>query len=100
MNSPDAIKAALGGVGPDHRRDRTSTTRSSQATRCCRSISEQGAADHARTGPGLAVYPQVSQALQQATADVVAGKSVDEAAAAYQGGRGEGRRRRGQGPTS
>jgi multiple sugar transport system substrate-binding protein len=34
--------------------------------------------------PGLAVYPQVSAALQQATADVVAGKSPDQAAAAYQ----------------
>jgi multiple sugar transport system substrate-binding protein len=34
--------------------------------------------------PGLAVYPQVSQALQQATADVVSGKSVDEAAKTYQ----------------
>jgi multiple sugar transport system substrate-binding protein len=34
--------------------------------------------------PGLAVYPQVSLALQQATADIVSGKSVDEAAATYQ----------------
>jgi multiple sugar transport system substrate-binding protein len=34
--------------------------------------------------PGLAVYPQVSQALQQATADIVSGKSVDEAAQSYQ----------------
>ena len=34
--------------------------------------------------PGLAVYPQVSTALQQATADVVAGKSPDAAAATYQ----------------
>ncbi|MFC4536312.1 extracellular solute-binding protein [Sphaerisporangium dianthi] len=34
--------------------------------------------------PGLAVYPQVSVALQEATADVVSGKTVDEAAAAYQ----------------
>jgi multiple sugar transport system substrate-binding protein len=34
--------------------------------------------------PGLAVYPQVSQALQQATLDVVSGKSPAEAAAAYQ----------------
>jgi multiple sugar transport system substrate-binding protein len=34
--------------------------------------------------PGLAVYPQVSVALQEATADVVAGKTVDEAAAAYE----------------
>ncbi len=34
--------------------------------------------------PGLAVYPQVSQALQQATADIVSGKSVDEAASTYQ----------------
>ncbi len=34
--------------------------------------------------PGLAQYPQVSAALQQATADVVAGKSVPVAAEAYQ----------------
>jgi multiple sugar transport system substrate-binding protein len=33
--------------------------------------------------PGLAVYPQVSAALQEATAAVVSGKSADEAAAAY-----------------
>ncbi|WP_307796926.1 extracellular solute-binding protein [Actinomadura barringtoniae] len=33
--------------------------------------------------PGLAVYPQVSTALQEATAEVVSGKSPDEAAAAY-----------------
>jgi multiple sugar transport system substrate-binding protein len=38
-----------------------------------------------RFRPGLAVYPQVSQALQQATADIVSGKSVDEAATTYQG---------------
>jgi multiple sugar transport system substrate-binding protein len=37
-----------------------------------------------RFRPGLADYPKVSSALQQATADVVAGKSADEAAAAYQ----------------
>ena len=34
--------------------------------------------------PGLAAYPQVSVALQQATADVVAGKQPDQAAVAYQ----------------
>src|SRR5439155_9954126 len=34
--------------------------------------------------PGLGVYPQVSAALQQATADVVAGKTPDQAAATYQ----------------
>jgi multiple sugar transport system substrate-binding protein len=33
--------------------------------------------------PSLAVYPQVSQALQQATLDVVSGRSAAEAAAAY-----------------
>src|SRR6478736_3995106 len=33
--------------------------------------------------PGLAVYPQVSQALQQATADIVSGKSVEDAAKTY-----------------
>jgi multiple sugar transport system substrate-binding protein len=34
--------------------------------------------------PGLAVYPQVSVALQEATASVVSGKSADAAAAAYE----------------
>ena len=34
--------------------------------------------------PGLAVYPQVSQALQQATADIVSGKSIEDAAKTYQ----------------
>jgi multiple sugar transport system substrate-binding protein len=33
--------------------------------------------------PGLAVYPQVSTALQEATAAVVSGKSPDQAAAEY-----------------
>ncbi|MFI0368866.1 extracellular solute-binding protein [Actinomadura sp. 1N219] len=33
--------------------------------------------------PGLAVYPEVSTALQEATASVVAGKSPDQAAAEY-----------------
>ncbi|MFG2000419.1 extracellular solute-binding protein [Spirillospora sp. NPDC048911] len=33
--------------------------------------------------PGLAAYPQVSTALQEATASVVSGKSPDEAAAQY-----------------
>jgi multiple sugar transport system substrate-binding protein len=37
-----------------------------------------------RYRPGLADYPKVSTALQQATADVVAGKSADEAATGYQ----------------
>lgn len=34
--------------------------------------------------PGLAVYPQISAALQQATLDVVTGMTPDEAAAKYQ----------------
>ncbi|MGI8527835.1 MAG: hypothetical protein ACR2KO_00005, partial [Geodermatophilaceae bacterium] len=34
--------------------------------------------------PGLAVYPQISVALQQATLDVVTGMPPDEAAAKYQ----------------
>jgi multiple sugar transport system substrate-binding protein len=33
--------------------------------------------------PGLAVYPRISQALQQATLDVVSGRTPAEAAAAY-----------------
>jgi multiple sugar transport system substrate-binding protein len=36
-----------------------------------------------RYRPGLADYPKVSAALQQATADVVSGKSPDDAARAY-----------------
>jgi multiple sugar transport system substrate-binding protein len=35
--------------------------------------------------PGLAAYPQVSVALQKATGDIVAGRSVEEAAGRYQG---------------
>jgi multiple sugar transport system substrate-binding protein len=34
--------------------------------------------------PGLAEYPKISAALQQATADVVGGKTTDAAAMAYQ----------------
>ncbi|HEX2131300.1 MAG TPA: extracellular solute-binding protein [Actinophytocola sp.] len=37
-----------------------------------------------RFRPGLAEYPRVSAALQQATADVVAGSGAEEAAAGYQ----------------
>jgi multiple sugar transport system substrate-binding protein len=37
-----------------------------------------------RYRPGLADYPKVSAALQQATADIVAGKSPDDAAKSYQ----------------
>jgi multiple sugar transport system substrate-binding protein len=37
-----------------------------------------------RYRPGLAEYTQVSSALQQATLDVITGKSPDEAATAYQ----------------
>jgi multiple sugar transport system substrate-binding protein len=37
-----------------------------------------------RFRPGLAEYTQVSTALQQATADVIAGRSAEEAAAGYQ----------------
>jgi multiple sugar transport system substrate-binding protein len=37
-----------------------------------------------RFRPGLADYPAVSSALQQATADVISGRSPDDAAAAYQ----------------
>ena len=37
-----------------------------------------------RYRPGLADYPKVSTALQEATVDVIAGRSAEEAAAAYQ----------------
>ena len=79
IGSADAINALLARVGEDHRRAGRQRARCWPRTRCCRSSSQKVLpVTHYR--PGLAVYPQVSQALQQATADIVSGKSVEEAA--------------------
>ncbi|MGB9377086.1 MAG: extracellular solute-binding protein [Mycobacteriales bacterium] len=82
MNSAEAVKAALAG-----------TTRITQRTDVNDEVLKRDpmlqfvASEVAPLGfvrPGLAVYPQVSSLLQQATGDIVSGKSPEEAAAAYQ----------------
>ena len=77
MNSAEAIKAARRrrrGSPSDDVNERGARRRPDAELR-----RREGPADH-RVPAGLAEYPQVSAALQQATADVVAGKSADEAA--------------------
>ena len=82
MYSPEAIKAALAGSA----RITAATGRQQGGPRKdpLLSLISEKVLPITRYRPGLAVYPQVSPALQQATADVVSGKSVDEAAATYQ----------------
>jgi multiple sugar transport system substrate-binding protein len=83
MYSPDAIKAQLAGSARiTARQDVNKEILSSDPLLSL--ISEQVLPITAYR-PGLAVYPQVSQALQQATADIVSGKSVDDAATTYSG---------------
>jgi multiple sugar transport system substrate-binding protein len=82
MNSFDAIKAKLSGgaqITP-----RTDVNDAVLAGDPMLSFISKQILPITRYRPGLAVYPQVSAALQQATADVVSGKSPDEAATAYQ----------------
>jgi multiple sugar transport system substrate-binding protein len=81
--SPDAIKAALAGSARITARQDVNKEVLSKDPLL--SLISEKVLPITRYRPGLAVYPQVSQALQQATADIVSGKSVDEAAATYQG---------------
>ncbi len=82
MNSPDAIKAQLAGQARiTARQDVNKEVLGSDPLLAL--VSDKVLSLTAYR-PGFAVYPQVSQALQQATADVVSGKSVADAAAAYQ----------------
>jgi multiple sugar transport system substrate-binding protein len=82
MNSADAFKAKLaGGAQITPRTDVNDEVLGSDPML---SFISKEILPITRYRPGLAVYPQVSAALQQATADVVSGKSPDEAAAAYQ----------------
>ena len=83
MYSPDAIKAALAGSARITARQDVNKEVLSKDPLL--SLISEKVLPITRYRPGLAVYPQVSQALQQATADIVSGKSVDEAAATYQG---------------
>ena len=82
MNSAEMVRPGW----PARRRSpraRTSTRRCWPATRILTFIAEK-VMPITQFRPGLAEYPKVSQALQQATADVVGGKSVEDAAKAYQ----------------
>lgn len=81
MNSPDAIKAMLGGSAKITARQDVNTEVLSKDPLLGMISSKLLPLTAYR--PGLAVYPQVSQALQQATADVIAGKSVGDASKAY-----------------
>ena len=80
--SPDAIKAQLAGSARITARQDVNKEVLSKDPLL--SLISEKVLPITRYRPGLAVYPQVSQALQQATADIVSGKSVDEAAATYQ----------------
>ena len=82
IGSADAIKALLGGTARiTARQDVNSEVLSTDPLL---SFISKKVLPVTHYRPGLAVYPQVSQALQQATADIVSGKSVDDAAKAYQ----------------
>jgi multiple sugar transport system substrate-binding protein len=82
MNSPEAIEALLAGeVRITQRQDVNDRVLS--ADPMLQFIAEQVLPTTAYR-PGLAVYPQVSTALQEATAAVVAGTAPEEAAQAYQ----------------
>ncbi len=82
LGSADAIKALLGGTARITARQDVNTEVLS--TDPLLSFISEKVLPVTHYRPGLAVYPQVSQALQQATADIVSGKSVDDAAKAYQ----------------
>jgi multiple sugar transport system substrate-binding protein len=82
MNSPEALKAAL--AGQPRITARTDVNKEVLGSDPMLSLVSEKILPITTYRPALAVYPQVSIALQQATADIVSGKSVDEAAAAYQ----------------
>ncbi len=82
MQSPEAIKARLGSaVQITERNDVNAEILASDPMLTFVATKVLPLTDYR---PGLAVYPQVSVLLQQATADVVSGSSVAEAAANYQ----------------
>lgn len=82
MNTPEAIKTALGGTARITARQDVNTEVLGKDPLL--GLISQKVLPLTRFRPGYAIYPQVSQALQQATADIVSGKSVDEAATAYE----------------
>jgi multiple sugar transport system substrate-binding protein len=82
MNSYDATKAKLGGTAQVTQRDDVNKDVLSGDPML--SFIATKVLPLTRFRPGLADYPKVSSALQQATTDVITGKTPDEAAATYQ----------------
>jgi multiple sugar transport system substrate-binding protein len=82
MNSAEATKARLGGAAQVTQRDDVNAEVLENDPML--SFIAEEVLPITRYRPGLADYPKVSSALQQATADIIAGKSADEAAAAYE----------------
>jgi len=82
MNSAEATKAKLGDTAQVTQRD--DVNEEVLVNDPMLSFIAEEVLPITRFRPGLAEYPQVSTALQQATADVVAGKTAEEAAAGYQ----------------
>lgn len=84
MTSPDALKALLGGQPRiTARQDVNAEVLKNDPML---SFVSEKVLPLTIYRPGLAAYPQVSQLLQQATADIVSGKSVDDAVSAYKQG--------------
>ena len=84
MNSAEATKARLGDTAQITQRQ--DVNKEVLRNDPMLSFAAEEVLPITRFRPGLAEYPKVSTALQQATADIIAGKSADEAAAAYQDG--------------
>jgi multiple sugar transport system substrate-binding protein len=81
MNGKDATVALLGGAARITQRQDVNTQ--VLASDPMLSFVAQQVLPLTAYRPGFAVYPRVSQALQQATLDVVSGKSPADAAATY-----------------
>ncbi|MFL6143459.1 MAG: extracellular solute-binding protein [Labedaea sp.] len=82
MNSFDATKARLAGTAQITQRN--DVNKEVLASDPMLNFVATKVLPITRFRPGLADYPKVSAALQQATADVLSGKSPDDAAAGYQ----------------
>jgi multiple sugar transport system substrate-binding protein len=82
MNSFDATKARLAGTAQITQRN--DVNKDVLASDPMLNFVATKVLPLTRFRPGLADYPKVSAALQQATADVLGGKSPDDAAAGYQ----------------
>lgn len=82
LNSAEAVESSLGGGAQVTQR--TDVNDKVLAGDPMLSFVAERVLPITRYRPGLADYPKVSAALQQATADVVAGRSPEEAARSYE----------------